>query len=89
MTFLQDSFPEAVNFFYFLSMLPSGAMPKQLLAMWGPTHEKCSEILSSYGLLETDGRGRRRLTASMACVAEQTISKESMNTLIEKIGEHY
>jgi hypothetical protein len=86
--FLQDAHPDAYTFFYFLSMMPAGALPNQLLQMWGKTHEKCSEILASFGLLDCSDQ-RRKLTAYMLNFAEQTIDKESSNFFNCKIAEHY
>jgi hypothetical protein len=69
-------------------MLPSGALPNQLLEMWGPSHEKCSEILGTFGLLEF-GVERRRLTPFMMNYAEETIDKESKENFNMKIAECY
>jgi len=44
--------------------------------MWGSSHEKQTEILSSYGLLEI-GVERKVLTPFIINYAEETIDKES------------
>ena len=56
--------------------------------MWGKSHEKCSEILSSFGLLDFIDQ-RRKLTAYMLNFAEQTIDRESSNFFNCKIAEYY
>lgn len=35
---LASSQQESLTFFYFLSMLPAGALPEDLNEMWGPTY---------------------------------------------------
>jgi hypothetical protein len=44
--------PDALTFFYFLSMLLIGSLPAHLKQMWGDSYVKCSEILKSFGMLE-------------------------------------
>ncbi len=73
---LRDHHPEALTFLYFLGMLPAGASADQLLMMWGSTHERQTEILSSYGLLE-NGVARKVLTPFIINYAEETIDAES------------
>lgn len=73
---LRDHHPEALTFLYFLGMLPAGALADQLLIMWGSTHERQAEILSSYGLLEI-GIERKSLTPFIINYAEETIDNES------------
>lgn len=72
---LNEIHPEALTFYYFMGMLPAGALPEHLLRMWGSSHEKCSGILKSFGMLECAGE-RCRLTPFMMTYADETISAE-------------
>lgn len=57
--------------------------------MWGPSYEKCCELLSSFGLLEARDVGRIRLTAYLMNYAEQTIDKESSDFFNHKLIEYF
>ena len=70
LNFIQESFPDAYKLFYMLSLMPSGATPTQLQRIWGPSQQKCAEILQGFNLLETDSKGRLKLTPYMMCFAE-------------------
>lgn len=60
--FVTENHPEAHKFFYFLSMFPCGAKQTMLASMWGPSADKCTEILQKYSIVEIDKDARRRLT---------------------------
>lgn len=84
---MADSHPEALTFYYFLGMLPCGALPEHLLQMWGPTYDKCMSVLDQFGMLErrTDTNKRVTLTPFMMTYADETISpvdKQRFNTII-------
>jgi hypothetical protein len=42
---LASTLPDALTFFYFISLLPGGVSPDELLVMWGTTHEECTRNL--------------------------------------------
>jgi hypothetical protein len=85
---LSEINPDALTFFYFLSMLPIGSLPAHLKQMWGDSHGKCTEILKSFGMLEPS-TDRIILTPFMMNYADQTIDRASKELFNKKIAEFY
>lgn len=85
---LSEINPDALTFFYFLSMLPTGSLPAHLNQMWGVGYGKCTEILKSFGMLEPS-TDRIILTPFMMNYADQTIDRASKELFNKKIAEFY